>query len=123
LCNYSKLRERNGQESREFIQDTFASRKFRVEEACDGTEALRKIKEIEPDLVLMDIRMPVMDGYAVLRQLREDPRFSKLPVVALTAFAMEGDRRKALAAGFDGYISKPVSPAALRSQIEQLLES
>jgi CheY-like chemotaxis protein len=70
----------------------------------------------------MDMRMPRMDGYAVLRKIREDNRFSSLPVIALTAYAMKGEREAALAAGFSGYISKPADPNALRSQVEQLLK-
>lgn len=112
----------DSEESREFIRDVFASRDYRIEEACDGQDALRKIQDIEPDLVVMDMRMPRMDGYAVLRKIREDDRFSSLPVIALTAYAMKGEREAALAAGFNGYISKPADPNALRSQVEQLLK-
>jgi CheY-like chemotaxis protein len=109
-------------ESREFIRDTLASHEFEIAEAIDGKEAVAKIQEIHPDIVLMDIQMPQMDGYAALRQIRQDPQFQKLPVIALTAFAMQGDRDKALAAGFDAYISKPVDPRSLRLQVQQLLE-
>jgi CheY-like chemotaxis protein len=109
-------------ESREFIRDALASHNFEVIEAVDGKEALVKIREVHPDIVFMDIQMPQMDGYAALRQVREDPQLRKLPVIALTAFAMHGDRDKALAAGFDAYISKPVDPQSLRSQVDQLLE-
>ena len=66
--------------------------------------------------------MPELDGYAVLRLVREDTSFRTLPVIALTAFAMHGDRERALAAGFDAYISKPVDPRSLRSEVARLLE-
>jgi two-component system, cell cycle response regulator DivK len=66
--------------------------------------------------------MPGMDGYAALRKIREHAEFARLPVVALTAFAMHGDRDKALAAGFDAYIAKPVDPRSLRSQVDRLLK-
>ena len=69
----------------------------------------------------MDIQMPVMDGYSVLREMRQDVSISDIPVVALTAFAMEGDREKALAAGFNSYLSKPIDPASLRNEVEHLL--
>jgi len=111
----------DSQESREFLVDVFSSHAYQVREATDGEDALRKIKEVEPDLVLLDVRMPKLDGYEVLRQIREDHRFLNLPVIALTAFAMEGDRESALSAGFDGYISKPVNPNTLRTLVEQLL--
>ena len=108
-------------ESREFLRDALASPNFEIAEAVDGREALARVQEIHPDLVLMDIQMPLMDGYAALEQIRRDPQFASLPVVALTAFAMQGDRETALAAGFDGYIPKPVDPRSLRAEIQRLL--
>jgi len=108
-------------ESREFLRDALASQRFEITEAVDGKDALARIRDVRPDIVFMDIQMPLMDGYAALRQIRQDPEFAKLPVVALTAFAMHGDREKALAAGFSAYISKPVDPASLRLQVDQLL--
>jgi CheY-like chemotaxis protein/two-component sensor histidine kinase len=109
-------------ESREFIRDALASHNVEFHEAVDGKEALAKIREVCPDLVMMDIQMPQMDGYAALREIRRDPALRDLPVIALTAFAMHGDRDKALAAGFDAYISKPVDPRSLRARVDQLLE-
>ncbi len=108
-------------ESREFIRDALASRNLEIFEAVNGKEALGMIQAICPDMVFMDIQMPEMDGYAVLRQVRQEPRFARLPVVALTAFAMQGDRDKALAAGFDAYISKPVDPRSLRAEADRVL--
>ena len=108
-------------ESREFIRDSLESQNYEVIEACDGRDALMKIETIGPDLVLMDIQMPVMDGYAVLKEIRQNPRLANLRVIALTAFSMQGDREKAISAGFSGYISKPVDPTSLRMQIEQVL--
>ena len=87
-------------------------------EASDGREALQKIRESKPDLVLLDIQMPEMDGYQVLQEIRSDPALRTLRVVALTAFAMQGDRERALEAGFDDYITKPVNVAKLKAQIE-----
>lgn len=109
-------------ESREFIRDAMASQNFEINEAVDGKEAFARIQEFHPDLVFMDIQMPELDGYAVLRLIREDPALRTVPVIALTAFAMHGDRERALAAGFDAYISKPVDPRSLRSEVAQLLE-
>lgn len=107
--------------SREFIREALATEGWRVLEAADGSEALRRILEIIPDLVLLDIQMPPPDGYAVLRALRADSRCAGMRVVALTAFAMRSDRDRALAAGFDGYISKPVHARTLREQVAALL--
>jgi CheY-like chemotaxis protein len=92
-----------------------------VLEACQGQEALAKIAEAEPDLVLLDLEMPVLDGFGVLQQLRQDPRFTALPVVAVTARAMQGDREKASIAGFTGYITKPVSATVVRNEVKRLL--
>lgn len=92
-------------------------------EASDGREALNVIAETEPDVVLLDIELPLMDGFSVLKSIRGDPRFTHLPVFAVTANAMEGDREKALAAGFDAYITKPIDGAALRKCVAGVLAS
>jgi two-component system, cell cycle response regulator DivK len=107
--------------SRELIREVLEMSDYEVIEAADGAEALCRIRDSAPDLVLMDIQMPRMDGYAVLRQVRQDRQLVSLPVVALTAFAMQGDRERALNAGFDGYITKPVDIAALRCEIRRFL--
>ncbi|MGA3041609.1 MAG: response regulator [Bryobacteraceae bacterium] len=107
--------------SRELIREVLESSGYDVVEAADGRDAVSRAQEHAPDLVLVDIQMPRLDGYGVLRELRADPRFSGLHVVALTAFAMQGDRERALDAGFDGYITKPVEIAALRQEIKRIL--
>jgi len=90
-------------------------------EAKHGQEALELIQQERPDLVLMDIDMPVLDGLSAVRKIRQNPSLADLPVVAVTSFAMEGDREKGLAAGFTAYVVKPLRAAALREQIQQLL--
>lgn len=75
----------------------------------------------EPDLVLLDIQLPLLDGYEVLRRIRGNSRFARLPVVALTAFAMREDCEKALALGFDEYVTKPIDAASLRLRIRSIL--
>ncbi len=96
---------------------------YRIDIANDGQEALEKLDlaEVPYDLVLMDIQMPVLDGLEATRMLRRDPRWERLPVVAMTAHAMTGDREKCLEAGMTGYISKPVQPAHLITTVEQHL--
>lgn len=107
--------------SRELLRELLEARGYEVVEASDGREALKKIRQVKPDLVLLDVQMPLLDGFAVVRQIRHDPLLAALPVVALTAYAMRGDREKVLAEGFTAYLSKPVDAAALHSQIQQLL--
>jgi PAS domain S-box-containing protein len=103
---------------RELVREGLAEHASSIIEASDGREALEKIREMLPDLVLLDIQMPEMDGYEVLREIRRDPALAGLRVVALTAFAMQGDRERALEAGFDDYLTKPVSVAKLKAQLE-----
>jgi CheY-like chemotaxis protein len=107
--------------SRELIREVLEMSGYDVIEAVDGADALSRARDSSPDLVLVDIQMPRLDGYAVLRELRADARLSHLRVVALTAFAMQGDRDRALNAGFDGYITKPVEIVALRQEIKRFL--
>lgn len=107
--------------SRELIREVLEMSGYDVVEAADGADAVERARENPPDLVLVDIQMPRLDGYGVLRELRADPRLAGLHVVALTAFAMQGDRERALDAGFDGYITKPVEIAALRREIRKHL--
>ncbi len=107
--------------SRELIREVLESPQHRILEAEDGEEALEKLLKEEPELVLLDIQLPVLDGYEVLRRIRGNSRFARLPVIALTAFAMREDREKALALGFDDYVTKPIDAAALRLRIRSLL--
>ena len=107
--------------SRELIREILENDDCEVIEAGDGREALEKVREHRPDLALLDIQMPVMDGNAVVRELRADPQLSKLPVVALTAYAMQGDRERALALGFNSYITKPIDIPAFRAEVAALL--
>jgi two-component system, cell cycle response regulator DivK len=107
--------------NRELIRTILEQAGHFVVEASDGAEALRHAQQNLPDLIVLDLHMPALDGFGVLEQLRRDERFCKTPILALTASAMQGDRERALAAGFTGYIAKPVSLGALRKEVERLL--
>lgn len=109
--------------SRELIREVLEDSGRRVLEAENGEEALKKIAEEKPDIVLLDIQLPIYDGYEVLRRVRTILKLDKLPVLAVTAYAMKGDFERALAAGFDAYITKPIDAAALRVQVEKILGS
>ena len=107
--------------SRELIRAILGSEDYQILEAADGEEALARTRLNHPDAVLLDVQMPLMDGFAVLRQLRQDPDYEGLPVAAITAYGMAGDRQRALAAGFDDYIPKPIHPASFRVSLSKLL--
>jgi CheY-like chemotaxis protein len=104
----------------ELLREILGAARYEIIEAEDGYQALMKIEEFFPSLVLLDVNMPIMDGLAVIRNLREDPRFFNLPVIALTAYAMKDDQDRMIAAGFDSYISKPVDAFVLVKEIERL---
>jgi CheY-like chemotaxis protein len=97
---------------------------YRVVEYENGFTALDGVRQQKPDLVLLDVSLPEMDGTEVLQHMREDPNLKSLPVIALTAHAMAGDREKYLAAGFDDYVSKPiVEEQVLLDAIQRALPS
>jgi CheY-like chemotaxis protein len=96
--------------------------RYQIEEYESGAEALAGLESDPPDLVLLDISLPAMDGTEVLRRMRADERLRTLPVIALTAHAMTGDREKYLGMGFDAYVTKPiVDESVLLGEIERLL--
>jgi two-component system, cell cycle response regulator DivK len=107
--------------NRELIRAMLESRGYEVVEADDGEDALLKTRETAPDLVLMDVQMPRLDGVGALQRMRREPGLASIPVIALTAYAMRGDREQFLAAGFDGYLSKPIEARALWGQVQTLL--
>ena len=107
--------------NRELLREILETRGYTVLEACDGQQALQMIEQAPPDIVLMDIGMPILDGFATLSKIRQNPRLASLPVVAVTAYAMQGDREKIITAGFNGYLSKPVNFHSLGLELERLL--
>jgi len=107
--------------SRELIRTVLEGCGYSVCEAADGRQAVDVAKRENPDLLIVDLQMPALDGLGVLAELRRDERFAVVPIVALTASAMQGDRERALEAGFTEYITKPVNLRFLREEIVRLL--
>jgi CheY-like chemotaxis protein len=107
--------------SRELIRLVLESCGYEITEASDGIEALRFARQVSPDLIVLDLHMPGIDGFGVIAELRRDPAFSATPIMALTASAMQGDRGRALDAGFDSYVTKPIPLPALRAEVERLI--
>jgi CheY-like chemotaxis protein len=109
--------------SRELLRTVLEKDGYIVVEAADGLEAIRKAHAEKPALILLDLQLPVRSGYEVLNELRCDPQFAALPIIALTASAMQGDQEKALVAGFTAYLTKPVALRHLRVEIKRILQS
>ncbi|RYE98768.1 MAG: response regulator, partial [Oxalobacteraceae bacterium] len=89
--------------------------------AADGPRGVAAARSERPDLIACDVNLPGMDGFAVLAELKGDPALAGVPILAVTALAMTGDREKVLAAGFDGYISKPIEPESFVAELEAFL--
>lgn len=111
----------DNEESRDALSRHLRRKGYEVLTAVDGRQGLEAVRTAAPDLVLMDMSLPVLDGWEATRQLKADPQTRHTPVIALTAHAMAGDREKALAAGCDEYDTKPVEFARLLGKIQALL--
>ena len=109
----------DNEKNMKLVRDVLQATGYRTLEATTGGRAVELASEHEPDLVLMDIQLPDIDGVEALGRLRADERTASIPVLALTAQAMQGDRERFLAAGFDGYLSKPVDIAELVAAVKQ----
>ena len=107
----------------ELATDLLAAAGYSIRQARTGEEGLRLARAEPPALILMDLRLPGLDGYDALRGLRGDPRTAHIPIVALTAQAMTGDKEAALAAGFDDYISKPIDTRTFSQTVSRVLGS
>ena len=103
------------------VKMTLRNRPFEFIEAVNGEEAVSLAAERLPDLIILDIQIPKMDGYEVARHLKANERLRNIPVIALTAHAMKGDEQRALQAGCDHYVSKPLETIAFRQLVESLL--
>jgi CheY-like chemotaxis protein len=113
----------DNEENRDALSRRLQRRGFEVIIAVDGVAGVASAKAEKPDLVLMDMNMPELDGWEATRQIKADPALSEIPVIALTAHAMQGDRERALAAGCTDYHTKPIEFPKLLAQIESILQS
>ncbi len=111
----------DNRDSRELVIKILKNRGYILSEAVDGEEALRKVAAERPDLILMDISLPKIDGHEVTRTLKSQAEYKDIPVIALTAHAMKGDKEKAMAAGCAGYITKPINVREFAGLIEGFL--
>jgi CheY-like chemotaxis protein len=109
--------------NRDMLSRRLMRRGYQVDMAADGKEGLQMAESIMPDLILLDLSLPGMDGWEVLRQLKQHPGMKNIPVVALTAHALVTDRNRALEAGFDDYDIKPVEMPRLLKKMETLLNT
>jgi CheY-like chemotaxis protein len=104
------------------VSDLLAFEGHRVTKAVDGEEAADCVRRDPPDLILLDVDLPGIDGLTLTKRLKADPQSADIIIVALTAFAMKGDRQKAMAAGCDAYITKPINTRELPAQVAELLQ-
>ena len=106
----------------QILRDLLASAGFRMIEAWDGKQALTVARSQQPDLILMDIQLPILDGYEATRAIKRDPELKHIPIIAVTSYALSGDETRAREAGCDAYVAKPYSTRHLLAKIGQLLE-
>ena len=109
-------------DNRQIIRDMLAPTDYEITEAENGEEALAAIAKQQPDLILMDIQLPIMDGYEATRRIKADASLRSIPIIAVTSYALSGEGQKARAAGCDDYVPKPYSPRELLSKIRQYLQ-
>src|SRR5207247_2380843 len=110
------------EDNRQILRDLFAGTDYVLIEATDGAAGLSMAQRHTPDLILMDIQLPVLDGYEATRRIKADPALRHIPVIAVTSYALSGDEAKARAAGCDAYIAKPFSPRLLLAKVRELLK-
>ena len=109
------------EDNRRILRDLLASADYEMIEAVTGPEGLAMAKAHKPDLILMDIQLPEIDGYEVTRLIKTEPELVSIPIIAVTSFALAGDEERARAAGCAGYVTKPFSPRQLLANIRQHL--
>jgi len=111
----------DNEDNRQIIRDLLTSLGYELIEAVDGAQGVAMAQSHRPDLILMDIQLPEMDGYEATRQIRAVPELKTVPIIAVTSYALSGDEAKARDAGCDGYVAKPFSPRELLAKIRKFL--
>jgi two-component system, cell cycle response regulator DivK len=109
------------EDNRAILRDLLTAAAFEYIEAVDGAQGVAAAVQERPDLILMDIQLPVLDGYEATRQIKANPALTSIPIIAVTSYALSGDDQKALAAGCDDYVTKPYSPRALLDKVREHL--
>ena len=109
-------------DDRQIIRDVLAGTDYEITEAEDGEQALAAVAKQRPDLILMEIQLPIMDGYAATRLIKTDPALRSIPIIAVTAYAPSEEQQKARAAGCDDFVPKPYSPHQLLAKIRNYLQ-
>ena len=107
------------EDNRQILRDLLSNAGYDMVEAEDGQQALEAVTRQRPDLILMDIQLPIMDGYEATRRIKADPALKTIPIIVVTSYALSGDEDKARAAGCDAYVTKPYSPRALLAKIRE----
>jgi two-component system cell cycle response regulator DivK len=109
------------EDNRRILHDLLTAVGYEVLEAADGEDAVAQAEAHVPDLILMDIQLPGIDGYEATRRIKANPALARIPVIAVTSYALTGDEDKAMEAGCDAYIAKPYSPRALLAKVREFL--
>jgi len=109
-------------DSRELLVDFLQFAGYRTAQAADGQEAIEKAQRFRPQIILMDLAMPILDGWEATRRLKKNPHTSRIPIVAVTAHALPDDERRAKEAGCDAFLTKPVNPEELLATVGRTLE-
>ena len=109
------------EDNRKILRDLLTSAGFELIEATDGEAGIRMASEERPDLILMDIQLPLVNGYEATRRIKANPDTRHIPILAVTSYALSGDEAKAIEAGCNGYIAKPFSPRNLLAKVREFL--
>ena len=109
------------EDNRKIVRDLLTASGYELVEATTGEEGLDRAESERPDLILMDIQLPGIDGYEVTRRIKANPGLRHIPIIVVTSYALSGDDKKAFAAGCDGYVTKPFSPRLLLAKIREYL--